>query len=183
MTLYILFPTLLIISPLATVPQGWSGCRPLASVLKADSERAAAHLARCCTPLTLQTHTAEPPPPHTTQTHTELERLHADRIAAMKKEAERRAELERKGHGTYEEVTEGEFLEVTTETENVVCHFYHRDFERCKILDKHLGALAKKHLETRFIKLSAPVRACLAGVIACSGSQPAAAARGPGRGR
>lgn len=43
----------------------------------------------------------------------ELERLHADRIAAMKQEAERRAELERKGHGTYEEVTEGDFLEVS----------------------------------------------------------------------
>jgi hypothetical protein len=42
----------------------------------------------------------------------ELEKLHADRIAAMKREAEKRAELERKGHGSYEEVTEGDFLEV-----------------------------------------------------------------------
>jgi hypothetical protein len=39
----------------------------------------------------------------------------------------------------------------------VVCHFFHKDFERCKIVDKHLGLLAKKYLETRFIKLSAPV--------------------------
>ncbi|KIZ03525.1 hypothetical protein MNEG_4440 [Monoraphidium neglectum] len=66
----------------------------------------------------------------------ELEKLHSDRIAAMKQEAERRAELERKGHGSYEEVT--------TTTENVVVHFYHRDFERCKIVDKHLALLAKK---------------------------------------
>lgn len=42
----------------------------------------------------------------------ELQRLHADRIAAMKQEAEKRAELERKGHGTYTEIEEGEFLEV-----------------------------------------------------------------------
>ena len=41
----------------------------------------------------------------------------------------------------------------------VVCHFFHRDFERCRIMDKHLGLLAKKHFGTRFIKLSAPVGA------------------------
>jgi hypothetical protein len=39
-----------------------------------------------------------------------------------------------------------------------VCHFYHRDFERCKLLDKHLTILARKYFDTRFIKLSAPVR-------------------------
>jgi hypothetical protein len=55
------------------------------------------------------------------------------------------------------EITEGEFLEVVTKTENVVCHFYHKDFERCKIVDKHLVALAKKYLEARFVKISAPV--------------------------
>jgi len=48
--------------------------------------------------------------------------------------------------------------QVSTTTENVVCHFYHRNFERCKIVDKHLALLAKKYMETRFIKLSAPVR-------------------------
>lgn len=31
-----------------------------------------------------------------------------------------------------------------------VCLF----FQRCKILDKHLAVLAKKHLETKFIKLN-----------------------------
>ena len=40
----------------------------------------------------------------------------------------------------------------------MVCHFFHRDFERCKILDKHLAILARKYFDTRFIKLSAPVR-------------------------
>ncbi len=41
----------------------------------------------------------------------ELEKLHADRIAALKQEAEKRAELVRKGHGKYEEISEGDFLE------------------------------------------------------------------------
>ena len=52
---------------------------------------------------------------------------------------------------------EGDFLEIVTQTQRVVCHFYHRDFERCKLLDKHLQILARKYFDTRFIKLSAPV--------------------------
>lgn len=56
------------------------------------------------------------------------------------------------------QVEEGDFLEIVTQTQRVVCHFYHRDFERCKLLDKHLTILARKYFDTRFIKLSAPVR-------------------------
>jgi len=81
-----------------------------------------------------------------------------DRLAAMKQEAERRQALERQGHGSYSEISEGEFLEVVTKSENVVCHFYHKDFERCKIVDKHMELLSKKYLDARFIKVSAPVR-------------------------
>eukprot|EP00891_Asterochloris_glomerata_P006538 jgi/Astpho2/6538/fgenesh1_pm.00099_%23_5_t len=86
----------------------------------------------------------------------ELERLHAERLAAVQQEAEKRQKLQRQGHGEYQEVQEGDFLEVVTKAERVVCHFFHRDFERCKILDKHLAILARKYFDTRFIKLSAP---------------------------
>eukprot|EP01025_Chloroclados_australasicus_P035200 TRINITY_DN35918_c0_g1_i11.p1 TRINITY_DN35918_c0_g1~~TRINITY_DN35918_c0_g1_i11.p1 ORF type:complete len:237 (-),score=44.60 TRINITY_DN35918_c0_g1_i11:231-941(-) len=87
----------------------------------------------------------------------ELERLHADRIAQMQQEAEKRT-AKSKGihHGTYEEVQEGEFLEISTKEERLVCHFFHRDFRRCAILDEHLSKLAKQFYSTRFIKLSAP---------------------------
>ena len=51
----------------------------------------------------------------------------------------------------------GDFLESVTKTDHVVCHFFHRDFERCKLLDKHLSILARKYFDTRFIKVSAPV--------------------------
>ena len=88
----------------------------------------------------------------------ELERLHSERIARLKEEAEKRVELSRQGHGSLEDITEGEFLEIVTKTERVVCHFYHRDFERCKIMDKHLQILARQYFDSRFIKLSAPVR-------------------------
>lgn len=53
-----------------------------------------------------------------------------------------------------------------TKTDLVVCHFGHRDFERCKIMDKHLTILARRYFTTRFIKISAPVRISL-GFIFC----------------
>ncbi|KAJ4849454.1 Thioredoxin domain-containing protein plp3b [Turnera subulata] len=85
----------------------------------------------------------------------ELEKLHADRIAALKKEAEKREALKRQGHGEYREITEGDFLGEVTGSEKVICHFYHKEFYRCKIVDKHLKALASRHVETKFLKLDA----------------------------
>lgn len=55
-------------------------------------------------------------------------------------------------------MAEADFLEVVTSTPRVVCHFFHADFERCKLLDRHLAALARTYFDTRFIRLSAPVR-------------------------
>jgi thioredoxin-like negative regulator of GroEL len=37
----------------------------------------------------------------------------------------------------------------------VICHFYHKDFERCKIVDHHLRMIAREHPEARFIYLNA----------------------------
>ncbi|XP_057525288.1 thioredoxin domain-containing protein PLP3A-like [Amaranthus tricolor] len=85
----------------------------------------------------------------------ELEKLHAERIASLKKEAEKRQKLKTQGHGEYREITEGDFLGEVTGSELVICHFYHREFYRCKIMDKHLKALAPKYLDTKFIKLDA----------------------------
>ena len=87
----------------------------------------------------------------------ELLNLHADRIAQLQTEHERRLQMQRKGHGQVTEINEGEFLEVVTKGEHVVVHFFHRDFERCKIMDKHLAVLAKKHFKTKFVRISAPV--------------------------
>jgi hypothetical protein len=62
----------------------------------------------------------------------DLEKLHAERIASLKKEAEKRQALQRKGHGEYREVTEADFLSEVTGSPMVVCHFFHREFFRCK---------------------------------------------------
>ncbi|XP_061360984.1 thioredoxin domain-containing protein PLP3B-like [Gastrolobium bilobum] len=85
----------------------------------------------------------------------ELEKLHADRIASLKKEAEKREAWKKKGHGEYREITEGDFLGEVTGSEKAICHYYHKEFYRCKIMDKHLKSLSAKHIDTKFIKLDA----------------------------
>ena len=59
------------------------------------------------------------------------------------------------GHGKYEEITEEQFLPTVTKTKFVVVHFYHKDFERCKIMDHHLRIIAREHIETRFVNIDA----------------------------
>ncbi|KAG9135803.1 hypothetical protein Leryth_002524 [Lithospermum erythrorhizon] len=85
----------------------------------------------------------------------ELEKLHSERIASLKKEAEKRQKLKTQGHGEYRDITEGDFLGEVTGSKKVICHFYHREFYRCKIMDKHLKILAPRHLDTKFLKLDA----------------------------
>lgn len=84
----------------------------------------------------------------------ELERLHGERLEKLKECREKRAVMERNGHGTYENVSEASFLDISTSTDKVVAHFWHPDFERCKIMDKHLDVLSKKYFETRFVQVS-----------------------------
>ncbi len=60
-----------------------------------------------------------------------------------------------KGHGKYTEIVEEEYLPIVTKSELVVCHFYHGDFERCKIVDHHLQKIAPAHEEARFIHVNA----------------------------
>jgi Phosducin len=86
----------------------------------------------------------------------DLEALHEQRIAQLKEEREKRQQMSHKGHGELTDISEGEFLEVVTKTDRVVCHFFHKDFERCKIMNKHLKLLAPKFFKTRFCKLHGP---------------------------
>ena len=50
----------------------------------------------------------------------ELERLHAERLAALQQESEKRQQLQRKGHGDYQEVEEGVPFSNTTEPKLLV---------------------------------------------------------------
>jgi len=59
------------------------------------------------------------------------------------------------GHGVYMELSnEKDFLDITTKTKKVFCHFFHPDFTRCKIVDHHIEILVPKHMGTRFVKMA-----------------------------
>jgi hypothetical protein len=83
-----------------------------------------------------------------------LAALRAARIAEMKKKMAARDEMKTKGHGEFEEIVETEFLKKVTGSNLVVCHFYHKEFERCKIMDMHLGKMARRCFGTKFMKLN-----------------------------
>lgn len=49
------------------------------------------------------------------------------------------AEMKQNNHGTYETVAhEKDLMGITTSIKHVVVHFFHKDFRRCMIIDKHL---------------------------------------------
>lgn len=85
----------------------------------------------------------------------DLERLKEKRLEALKKAQKQKQEWLSKGHGEYREIpSEKDFFGEVKESKKVVCHFYRDSTFRCKILDKHLTILAKKHMETKFLKLN-----------------------------
>lgn len=86
--------------------------------------------------------------------NSDLEAIRQQRIAEMKQRAKQKQEWMANGHGEYTEIdNEKEFFAVCNKSENVVCHFYRNDTPRCRIVDMHLKILAKRHVETRFVKL------------------------------
>ncbi|KAF9088227.1 hypothetical protein BGX29_010995 [Mortierella sp. GBA35] len=76
------------------------------------------------------------------------------RIEELKEEVAKRKMMMESESGTYKDITdEKEVMDITTKTKHCVIHFYHGDFRRCMIVDKHLEALAKKHFKTKFVKI------------------------------
>ncbi len=84
-----------------------------------------------------------------------MREIREHRMAEMKSSYQEVQENKIKGHGQYREITEQEFLPTVTSSKSVVCHFYHKDFERCKIVDMHLREIAKAHVEAKFVFLNA----------------------------
>jgi len=57
-------------------------------------------------------------------------------------------------HGAYTPATdEHQVLTHTTTSKFSVVHFFHKDFNRCKIIDSHLEVLARKHFDTKFTSI------------------------------
>ncbi|KAI3926753.1 hypothetical protein MKW92_036885 [Papaver armeniacum] len=85
----------------------------------------------------------------------DIDALRERRLQQMKKMAEKRSRWVSLGHGEYSEIqSEKDFFTVVKASERVVCHFYRENWP-CKVIDKHMTILAKKHIETRFVKINA----------------------------
>lgn len=85
----------------------------------------------------------------------DLMALRARRRQQMKDAHDKRLKYQGLGHGTYDHIDEEVFLKTVTSSERAVVHFYHKSFERCKIMDMHLERCAKKFFGTRFVKMDA----------------------------
>lgn len=81
----------------------------------------------------------------------ELERIRNKRLQMLKKENE----MKKAGYGEYREIKENEFLDEVTHGQYCLVHFYHSDFETCKIMDKHLKLICKNHINCKFLYLNA----------------------------
>lgn len=79
-----------------------------------------------------------------------LAEIRAKRMKSLQRNLAKR----KAGHGEYREIEESQFLPEVTGTKTTLVHFYHRDFERCKIVDKHLSILSHIHFEAKFLKLN-----------------------------
>jgi hypothetical protein len=70
-------------------------------------------------------------------------------------EVEKFKEKQKRRYGDVKDIVETEFLDTMLKNENVVCHFYHNSFQRCKIIEKHLKLIADAHPETLFVRIDA----------------------------
>ena len=85
----------------------------------------------------------------------DLEMLRQRRLEMMKQRHKEAQEMKALGHGEYFEIEEDQFLKEVTSSKHVVCHFYNKDFESCKVFDDRLRQLAKKFIRTKFIYIDA----------------------------
>merc|ERR1719271_1182082 len=85
----------------------------------------------------------------------EIDDLQAKRLADLQKKYSLEKQFHAQGHGEYREIEEEQFLKEVCGSQWVVVHFHHREFFRCKIVDKHLREIAKKHLSCKWLTLDA----------------------------
>ena len=85
----------------------------------------------------------------------ELDKIRMKRLGQIAAASQVRQEQLAKGHGQYRAIVQDDFLKEVTGSDYTVCHFYHNDFERCKVIDHHLRILAAQHLECRFVRIDA----------------------------
>ncbi|EMD40789.1 phosducin like protein [Gelatoporia subvermispora B] len=75
-------------------------------------------------------------------------------LEKIKRDMEALKQMRQSGHGRYDEIIdEKEVVRISANEPRCVIHFYHSNFKRCEIMDKHLGSLAPKYFNTRFLRV------------------------------
>ncbi|PWW79379.1 thioredoxin-like protein, partial [Tuber magnatum] len=83
-----------------------------------------------------------------------LDAFREKRVQQLHNELHRARLMQSLSHGAYTPATnEREVLTHTTASKFSVVHFFHKDFNRCKIMDSHLEVLARKHFDTKFTSI------------------------------
>ncbi|ORC87154.1 Thioredoxin domain-containing protein [Trypanosoma theileri] len=89
----------------------------------------------------------------------ELLELRRKRMAQMQKLHAKEAEWRQKQHGQYREISQDEFFNTVVRekggSEDVCVHFYHKDFETCRVMDSRLQQLALSMMAVKFVKIDA----------------------------
>lgn len=85
-----------------------------------------------------------------------LEAIRHKRMLELKIAQTQRTEALAKGHGQYRTISQDELLpECAGSSEWVAIHFFHREFERCAIMDHHLQQIAPAHVTCKFLRIDA----------------------------
>lgn len=85
----------------------------------------------------------------------ELDAFREQRLQQLHAEFDKARRLKANEHGTYTEIKdEKALMDITTSTKLCVVHFFKPDFNRCRIMDTHLEALAPSHYEARILKIN-----------------------------
>ncbi|CEL59826.1 Queuine tRNA-ribosyltransferase-like protein OS=Schizosaccharomyces pombe (strain 972 / ATCC 24843) GN=SPAC2F3,13c PE=3 SV=4 [Rhizoctonia solani AG-1 IB] len=80
--------------------------------------------------------------------------LREKRLEELKAQISQVRDMRENEHGRLTEITdEKEVIKTSANESRCIIHFYHRDFRRCDIMNKHLEILASRHFKTRFIKV------------------------------
>lgn len=84
----------------------------------------------------------------------DLSTLREKRLQELRREVVADRDMRENDHGKYTEVMdEKQVINICAQEKYCVVHFYHRNFQRCIIMDKHLEAIAPRYYNTRFIRV------------------------------
>jgi len=86
-----------------------------------------------------------------------LQAIRQKRLRELQKTHTRVAEHKAKGHGEIRTISQDEFLSECTSSKHVVVHFFHQEFQKCRVMDHHLKIIATnpKHLSCKFVRIDA----------------------------